>query len=104
MSDSASSPAFSDASNPATLLKVLQQLRNSMVSFEQAAAGQLEAVDPAHRAGARNLLHYLALRRQDLRALQTRLARFGLSSLSWQEPMNSILIRIKYLLDTKASV
>jgi len=41
----------------------------------------LAAVSPANRGSARNLVHYWAIRQSDLRDLQVRLARFGLSSL-----------------------
>ncbi|MDX1564872.1 MAG: pyruvate kinase [Phycisphaeraceae bacterium] len=40
---------------------------------------------PANRPSARNLLHYLALRQDDMRPLQRRLARAGLSSLGRTE-------------------
>jgi pyruvate kinase len=45
----------------------------------------LEAVPPEFQASASNLIHYLALRRHDLRALQPRLAALGLSSLGRSE-------------------
>ncbi len=40
---------------------------------------------PEHRASAANLIHYLALRRHDIRQLQTELASLGLSSLGRNE-------------------
>jgi pyruvate kinase len=46
----------------------------------------LEEVHGNYRDSARNLLHYLVLRRRDLRPLQLRLAAFGLSSLGRAEP------------------
>jgi len=39
-----------------------------------------EAIHDAHRRSARNLVHYLALRKHDLRPLQSQLALLGLSS------------------------
>ncbi len=45
----------------------------------------LSAVAPEHRASARNLVHYWAIRQFDLRELQTGLAVFGLSSLGRSE-------------------
>ncbi len=42
-------------------------------------------VHPDHRASARNLLHYLALRRHDIRDLQEQLGAMGLSSLGRTE-------------------
>ncbi|MGC2279105.1 MAG: hypothetical protein WA603_03760 [Candidatus Acidiferrales bacterium] len=50
---------------------------------------QLEAsglADSSGRASAANLLHYLALRRHDIRELQAQLASLGLSSLGRNEP------------------
>ncbi len=60
----------------------LEQLRGSLLELEQ-------AVDLApfgsERDSARNLLHYLAFRRFDLRREQTRLSHWGLSSLGRSE-------------------
>ncbi len=47
--------------------------------------GVLDAVPSDLRASATNLLHYLALRRHDLRELQPRLSALGLSSLGRSE-------------------
>ena len=46
----------------------------------------MDAIHENYRDSARNLLHYLALRRHDLRPLQLRLAQMGLSSLGRAEP------------------
>jgi pyruvate kinase len=46
---------------------------------------ELKRVTAVHRASATNLVHYLALRRLDLRPLQEALAREGLSSLGRSE-------------------
>ena len=43
------------------------------------------ALHEAHRRSARNLAHYLALRRHDIRKLQAQLAQIGLSSLGRTE-------------------
>jgi pyruvate kinase len=51
----------------------------------QQHAARVAALAPGQRAGAVNLLHYLALRRHDLRPLQLRLSRLGLSSLGRAE-------------------
>jgi pyruvate kinase len=64
----------------------VQQLREDVVAGAAALAEELEAVHPENRPSARNLVHYLALRRHDLRNLQLRLARVGLSSLGRSEP------------------
>ena len=46
----------------------------------------LVGVADVHRASARNMVHYWALRQNDLRDLQARLAQYGLSSLGRSEP------------------
>lgn len=53
-----------------SLIGQLSALRSGMVAFEAALAPRLRRVDPSVVASARNLAHYLALRRTDLRALQ----------------------------------
>src|SRR5690606_5008668 len=63
----------------------LQALRDSMLALEARYAEVLEAVSPRYRASAANLLHYLAMRRHDLRGLQPKLAAAGLSSLGRAE-------------------
>ena len=63
----------------------LAKLRSVMVALEAKHTEALRAIAPEYRASARNLLHYLAMRRQDLRALQTKLAAIGLSSLGRAE-------------------
>jgi pyruvate kinase len=67
------------------LIGVLGTLRADMLRLEQEAAGRLGEVHPTYQASAANLLHYIALRRQDVRQLQQRLARLGLSSLGRAE-------------------
>jgi pyruvate kinase len=64
----------------------VQELRQELVASEAELASVLDDVHPDNRASARNLVHYLALRRYDLRALQLGLARVGLSSLGRSEP------------------
>jgi pyruvate kinase len=63
----------------------LQALRNAVVAEADHARDRVEDAHPEHRAGSLNLLHYLALRRRDLRSLQQRLAASGLSSLGRAE-------------------
>ncbi len=77
-----------DPWNPAAigaLIDALDGLREDMLGLERERASELAAVDPRHGPGARNLVHYLALRRQDLRSLQESLARLGVSSLGRSE-------------------
>lgn len=53
---------------------------------EEMQRARVEAAAPSRVQSARNLVHYLALREHDLRALQKRLASLGLSSLGRAEP------------------
>lgn len=65
----------------ASLASDLSNLREDVIHKGRQAARQLERVDPLNRASALNLLHYLALRSNDLRHIQARLSSRGLSSL-----------------------
>lgn len=67
------------------LVLKLRALRDSMLGLEAALEGVLQNVSPRYRTSARNLVHYIAMRQQDLRALQAELAAFGLSSLGRAE-------------------
>ncbi len=64
----------------------LERLRAYALECEGNHEAALAAVHARHRASARNLLHYLAIRSHDIRDLQHRLARVGLSSLGRSEP------------------
>jgi pyruvate kinase len=61
--------------------QALSSIRDEMLRMEQRFADQTKSLAETHREGAKNLLHYLALRRHDIRPLQEQLALFGLSSL-----------------------
>ncbi|MEE4021481.1 pyruvate kinase [Gordonia sp. PKS22-38] len=63
----------------------VEALRDEALAAESSAADQLSEVQPEHRAGAVNALHYRAVRAHDLRDLQPRLAAEGLSSLGRME-------------------
>lgn len=65
---------------------LLHQLLHELHSIETEFAAQLAAVAEDYRASAVNLVHYLALRRHDLRPLQETLSSLGLSSLAYCEP------------------
>jgi pyruvate kinase len=67
------------------LLVALEELRRGCVHAEHEFAVALSAVLPMHHASARNLVHYVALRRHDLRDVQEELTRRGLSSLGRSE-------------------
>jgi pyruvate kinase len=74
-----------DASQFDVLIKRLSGIRADMLGLENDFADQLALSNPAFRKSAANLLHYLALRRHDVRELQEELASLGLSSLGRTE-------------------
>jgi pyruvate kinase len=63
----------------------LAALCSDMLSLEASFLKRLSTVHEAHRRSARNLAHYLARRRHDVRELQIQLALLGLSSLGRTE-------------------
>jgi len=63
----------------------VEQLLRAAGSAEEQFSTEFERVAPSMRESACNLVHYLALRRHDLRALQEDLALLGLSSLGRME-------------------
>jgi pyruvate kinase len=63
----------------------LEWLRTCMCDAAGTAGKVIEDVHPRHRLSARNLVHYRELRQHDIRDLQRRLARLGISSLSHAE-------------------
>jgi len=67
------------------LLEPVAALAALLRVAEAGAAQDLQRVELQHLPSARNLVHYLAVRRHDLRALQDRLADVGLSSLGRME-------------------
>ena len=80
------------------LLAELTGIRVDMVNEAVHSQPLLEEVHPFLRDSARNLLHYLALRRRDLRPLQLRLASLGLSSLGRAE--SHVLATVDAVIDT----
>jgi pyruvate kinase len=67
-------------------LAATRDLRAGALRFEAEHATELDAVEPRFRESARNLLHYLSVRQQDIRTLQRDLHSLGLSSLGVLEP------------------
>ena len=57
------------------------KLYDRMIQMESSSPSRISQIDPNQQSSARNLLHYLAVRREDLRPLQEALTRHGLSSL-----------------------
>jgi pyruvate kinase len=62
-------------------LAATRDLRERALRFEADHAAEVAAVEPRFRESARNLLHYLSVRQQDIRTLQRDLHSLGLSSL-----------------------
>jgi pyruvate kinase len=67
------------------VLAALTRIRSDLVQLERQLGDVVEGSHASYRASARNLVHYLALRRHDIRALQEDLAEMGLSSLGRTE-------------------
>lgn len=66
-------------------IRELRAIRADALALERRFATELGDVHPSFRRSARNLVHYLALRCRDIRALQEQLAMLGLSSLGRTE-------------------
>jgi pyruvate kinase len=84
----------------AELLHELLTLQQELVALESESAEIIEKVDVRHRASAANLIHYLGLRRRDMRPLQEKLAAAGLSSLGRAEAnvlgnLNAIIVLLQ---------
>ena len=63
----------------------VDELRRAALAAEREFATELDAAAPSMRESAYNLVHYLAVRRHDVRELQDELTRLGLSSLGRME-------------------
>jgi pyruvate kinase len=81
----------------ASLLQELEELRNELKELEQLFAISLQKANPHHHSDAINLVHYLGLRRRDMRSLQERLAAAGLSSLGRME--SHVLANLNAIID-----
>jgi pyruvate kinase len=68
-----------------SLVEQLTEIRSAMLTLEQKHCATLDGLPETHRTSARNLVHYLALRSRDVRALQQNLASLGISSLGRME-------------------
>ncbi len=68
------------------LLPTLYRIRDEALAAEDAHAEELVKIEPVHRASARNLIHYMSVRKRDIRPLQQDLLSVGLSSLGIIEP------------------
>ncbi|MGA2429814.1 MAG: pyruvate kinase [Candidatus Acidiferrum sp.] len=74
-----------DHSQLQELIAKLNLLRAEMLALEAKGLAGCADIHSNHSASARNLMHYLALRRHDIRHLQSQLAALGLSSLGRTE-------------------
>jgi pyruvate kinase len=66
-------------------LRAVQHLLQDVLAMEQQHQPEIEEIPLEYRASAANLIHYLAVRRHDIRELQGHLSRLGLSSLGTME-------------------
>jgi len=97
------SPAFE------ALISRLREILGSLIKQESDLRKRASAVHPAYRKSAINLIHYLALRHQDIRTLQDDLAALGLSSLGRTEAhvmstLNAVLVALHHLAGRKIEV
>ncbi|MEQ1742497.1 MAG: pyruvate kinase [Candidatus Nitrotoga sp.] len=67
------------------LARKVESIRKSLIDLETISLIAISGVIPEQRESARNLLHYIALRRHDLRPLQSQLSQLGLSSFGRSE-------------------
>lgn len=93
-----------DAPRIESAIRALEQLKARALALEQDFEIALQRTAPSHRNSARNLLHYLALRRHDIRELQLELSHLGLSSLGLTElhvmaSLNAVLIALHRLVE-----
>ena len=80
------------------LLQDVGELRQDLMAAEARQEPAIAAVQQRHRYSARNLVHYVELRRHDVRDLQARLSTHGLTSLGRTE--SHVLAGIDGLLHT----
>lgn len=67
------------------LVAQIDALHEEAVALEEKFSAAIDLVHPNFRKSARNLLHYLSLRKHDIRSLQESLSELGLSSLGRAE-------------------
>lgn len=91
----AASPKW-DLSDLDSLIWELWRLRGAMLDHARRLDSWTPHLAPPQRLSAANLAHYLALRSVDLRSLQARLARLGVSSLGRSE--NHVLANLDKVL------
>jgi pyruvate kinase len=67
------------------LLEQLEQIESEAKALEKKYEKRLKKIHPANQKSALNLIHYLALRNQDIRELQDTLGQLGISRLGRAE-------------------
>lgn len=87
-----------------SLLRELTSLQQELIALEKESEKTLAKVDPRHLGSAANLVHYLGLRRKDVRSLQDKLTATGLSSLGRAESrvlrnLHAIIVLLQRALD-----
>jgi pyruvate kinase len=85
MNTNATTQSIWDVNRLDELTSELLRIRSEMLEMENRFIHRTQSLVGIHRDSARNLLHYLALRRRDIRPLQDTLAACGLSSLGRSE-------------------
>lgn len=95
--DHAGHGTFQSAVHIDALLRDLTGIRADVIAESALIETHLNDIHPNYQASARNLLHYLVLRRHDLHSLQLRLAEMGLSSLGRSE--SHVLATLDTVLD-----
>ncbi len=91
------------------MIKQLGGIREEMLCFAGQLKESFRGLDPVYEESAKNLLHYLAFRRHDLRALQSELAELGLSSLGRSEShvlatVDAVLLTLSRLADSPVQI
>ena len=82
------------------LIAQIDEIIASAHKLEKKYSAQLEHIHPAYKKGARNLIHYRALRKHDLRILQKQLGRLNMSRLANAEShVMAALVTCKTILE-----
>lgn len=85
MADCSNTDSYWQGDDVRGVLEALTNIRAEIIADTANCQSRIDQVRINNRDSARNLLHYLALRRRDLRPLQLKLAALGLSSLGRAE-------------------
>jgi pyruvate kinase len=104
-------PAAERATDAAAerLLQSLYRIRDEALAAENAQAEALSHIDGCYLPSARNFIHYLAVRKRDIREIQQQLQSLGLSSLGVIEPhtmasLNHVIAALERISDRSPSM